>query len=102
MLLMRLRVEVDRPLRSLISNVGSRDTVTAQPGACLETYGWSIHVPARSRRVGMRHESLLSEVLERAGSLFLCTIDVGDVCVEPGERGPVVSCQREGDAYVLN
>ena len=34
------------------------------------------------------------DALEGAGSRFLCTKDVGDVCVEPGEEGPVVSCQR--------
>ncbi len=34
------------------------------------------------------------EALEAAGALFLCTIDAGDVTVEPGELGPVVSCQR--------
>ncbi|OUO35501.1 ComEC/Rec2 family competence protein [Olsenella sp. An290] len=34
------------------------------------------------------------EALEAAGSVFLCTSDAGDVCVEPGGRGPVVSCQR--------
>lgn len=34
------------------------------------------------------------EVLEGAGSLFLCTIECGDVTVEPGESGPVVTCQK--------
>ena len=34
------------------------------------------------------------EVLEKAGSVFLCTKDVGDVSVEPGASGPVVTCQR--------
>lgn len=34
--------------------------------------------------------------LEEAGSLFLCTMDAGDVCVEPGSAGPRVSCQRDG------
>ena len=33
-------------------------------------------------------------MLEDAGSTFLCTKDVGDVTVEPGEDGPVVTCQR--------
>ena len=33
------------------------------------------------------------EILEEAGSLFLCTKDVGDVTVEPGAEGPVVRCQ---------
>ncbi len=37
------------------------------------------------------------EVLEGAGSLFLCTIDAGDVTVEPGAEGPVVSRQRGGE-----
>lgn len=34
------------------------------------------------------------EMLEAAGSLFLCTIEAGDVRVEPGPDGPVVSCQH--------
>ena len=34
------------------------------------------------------------EVLENAGSVFLCTIDCGDVELRPGVRGPVVLCQR--------
>ena len=42
------------------------------------------------------------EVLEGAGSLFLCTIDVGDVTVEPGEDGPRVSCQRAPPGVVLH
>jgi competence protein ComEC len=34
--------------------------------------------------------------LEESGSVFLCTKDVGDVEVLPGERGPRVVCQRGG------
>lgn len=34
------------------------------------------------------------DTLEAAGSTFLCTKDVGDVCVEPGADGPVVSSSR--------
>lgn len=34
------------------------------------------------------------DVLEGAGSLFLCTKDSGDVTIEPGEAGPLVSCSR--------
>ncbi len=41
------------------------------------------------------------EALERAGSLVLCTKDVGDVCVEPGAAGPRVSCEREAPGEVL-
>lgn len=37
------------------------------------------------------------DALESCGSLFLCTKDVGDVTVEPGEQGPRVSCSG-GDA----
>ena len=37
------------------------------------------------------------EVLEGTGSLFLCTIDAGDVTVEPGTEGPVVSRQKGGE-----
>lgn len=34
------------------------------------------------------------DILEAAGSTFLCTKDVGDVCVEPGADGPIVSSSR--------
>lgn len=34
------------------------------------------------------------DVLESAGSLFLCTKDVGDVTVAPGSNGPQVSCSK--------
>lgn len=34
------------------------------------------------------------DVLEKAGSAFLCTMDVGDVTVEPGELGPRVTTAR--------
>lgn len=34
------------------------------------------------------------DTLEAAGSTFLCTKDVGDVCVEPGADGPIVSSSR--------
>ena len=34
------------------------------------------------------------DVLEEAGSAFLCTMDVGDVTVEPGELGPRVTTAR--------
>lgn len=37
------------------------------------------------------------EVLEGAGSVFLCTIWAGDVTVEPGAEGPVVSCRKGGE-----
>ena len=37
------------------------------------------------------------EVLEGTGSLFLCTIEAGDVTVEPGAEGPVVSRQKGGE-----
>lgn len=34
------------------------------------------------------------DALEKAGSAFLCTMDVGDVTVEPGELGPRVTTAR--------
>ena len=34
------------------------------------------------------------ESLESVGTQFLCTKDVGDVTIEPGQMGPVVSTQR--------
>lgn len=34
------------------------------------------------------------DVLEKAGSAFICTMDVGDVTVEPGELGPRVTTAR--------
>ena len=63
---MALRVDVERPQRSLTSNVGSSDTVIAQPGARHDTYGWSIHVPARSSLVGIEDSDFFRSVLERA------------------------------------
>lgn len=57
-------VEVERPPRSMISNVGSTETVIAQPGAYCETYGWSIQVPAKSTRVGIRQILSFKEVLD--------------------------------------
>lgn len=39
-----------------------------------------------------------TDVLERSGSRFLCTKDVGDVEVSPGREGPRVSCRRALDA----
>lgn len=36
------------------------------------------------------------DALQSADSHFLCTKDVGDVEVRPGERGPAVSCARHG------
>ena len=33
------------------------------------------------------------DLLQAADSTFLCTKDVGDVCIEPGERGPRVRCE---------
>ena len=40
----------------------------------------------------MNRESVFER--KQAGTLVLCTKDVGDVCVEPGRDGPVVSSQR--------
>ena len=54
------RVDVLSPHRSRISKVGSREMVRAHPGANRLTSGWSIQVPARSRRVGI----LLRRTLE--------------------------------------
>ena len=62
------RVDVDSPQRSRISKVGSREMVRAHPGAKHDTYGWSIHVPARSSRVGIWQGVCFSAVLERACS----------------------------------
>ena len=64
------RVLVLRPQRSLISKVGSSETVIAQPGARLLTYGWSIQVPAKSKRVGIWLSTFFKEVLERASRPF--------------------------------
>ncbi len=35
------------------------------------------------------------DILERAGALFLCTKDVGDVDIRPGASGPLVRSQRQ-------
>lgn len=47
---------------------------------------------ANNRYVHPRQECV--DVLEKAGSAFLCTMDVGDVTVEPGELGPRVTTAR--------
>src|SRR5450759_646298 len=63
-----LRVDVAIPERSLKSIVGSIDAVTAQPPPNFETYGWSIHVPARSILYGIG-VSFLKVVEDRTGRL---------------------------------
>ena len=77
-----------------VGHHGSEASLTPEIAAALAP-----EVSVASAGEGNRYghpDPVCVEALEEAGSLFLCTRDVGDVCVEPGVVGPVVSCQRGG------
>lgn len=76
-----------------VGHHGSRASLTPEIAAALAP---EVSVASAGEGNGYGHpDPRCEETLEAAGSSFLCTIDVGDVCVEPGSSGPVVSCQRE-------
>ena len=77
-----------------VGHHGSEDSLTPEIAAALRP---EVSVASAGEGNGYGHpDPVCVGMLEDAGSLFLCTKDVGDVCVEPGASGPVVSCQREG------
>lgn len=77
-----------------VGHHGSRASLTPEIAAALAP---EVSVASAGEGNGYGHpDPLCEQTLEAAGSRFLCTIDVGDVCVEPGASGPVVSCQRPG------
>ena len=77
-----------------VGHHGSEASLTPEIAAALRP-----EVSVASAGEGNRYghpDPVCVATLEGAGSLFLCTMDVGDVSVEPGATGPVVSCQRRG------
>lgn len=75
-----------------VGHHGSEISVTAEEVALLDPEV-SIASAGEGNRYGHPNEECVS-VLEEAGSVFLCTKDVGCVTVRPGEKGPDVSCER--------
>ncbi len=75
-----------------VGHHGSEASVTSELAGVLEP---EVSVASAGEGNSYGHpDPLCVETLEGCGSVFLCTKDVGDVCVEPGVEGPVVSCQR--------
>ncbi len=75
-----------------VGHHGSETSVTPEIAAALAP---EVSVASAGEGNGYGHpDPVCVGMLEDAGSLFLCTMDVGDVCVEPGVTGPRVSCQR--------
>lgn len=75
-----------------VGHHGSEVSVSAEAAAALDP---EVSVASAGEGNAYGHpDPACVEVLEAAGSRFLCTKDAGDVCVEPGADGPVVSCQR--------
>lgn len=75
-----------------VGHHGSETSVTPEICAALAP---EVSVASAGEGNGYGHpDPVCVGMLEDAGSLFLCTMDVGDVCVEPGAGGPRVSCQR--------
>ena len=75
-----------------VGHHGSAASITEDEAAML-----SAEVAVASAGEGNRYGHPTDECvesLERAGTQFLCTKDVGDVTIEPGQMGPVVSTQR--------
>lgn len=77
-----------------VGHHGSAESVSAETAGVLDA---EVAVASAGEGNAYGHpDPACVEALEGAGSLFLCTMDVGDVCVEPGAAGPVVTCQRGG------
>ena len=76
-----------------VGHHGSEASVTSELAGVLKP---EVSVASAGEGNSYGHpDPLCVETLEGCGSVFLCTKDVGDVCVEPGVEGPVVSCQRD-------
>ena len=75
-----------------VGHHGSETSVTPEIVAALAP---EVSVASAGEGNGYGHpDPVCVGMLEDAGSLFLCTMDAWDVCVEPGAAGPRVSCQR--------
>lgn len=73
-----------------VGHHGSEASVTAEVAELLEP-GVSVASAGEGNRYG-HPDPVCIGTLEGAGSVFLCTIEAGDVCVEPGREGPLVRC----------
>ena len=79
-----------------VGHHGSRVSLTPQEARALDAEV-SVASAGENNRFGHPTPECVG-MLEEAGSLFLCTKDVGTVTIEPGGEGPRVSCERAGEA----
>ena len=79
-----------------VGHHGSQESLTGEEAQALDPEV-SVASAGEGNSYGHPAERCV-DTLEGVGSTFLCTKDVGDVEIRPGERGPVVSCGRRGDA----
>ena len=75
-----------------VGHHGSEISVTTEEAEILDPEV-SVASAGEGNRYGHPNEKCVS-ALEGAGSVFLCTKDVGCVTVRPGEKGPLVSSER--------
>ncbi len=75
-----------------VGHHGSEVSLTSDEAAALDPEV-SVASAGEGNKYGHPREECVN-VLEGAGSVFLCTKDVGAVTVRPGARGPVVSTER--------
>ena len=75
-----------------VGHHGSEVSLTSDEAAALDPEV-SVASAGEGNKYGHPREECV-DVLEGAGSVFLCTKDVGAVTVRPGARGPVVSTER--------
>lgn len=84
-----------------VGHHGSEVSLTSDEAAALDPEV-SVASAGTGNKYGHPREECV-DALVGAGSVFLCTKDVGTVTVRPGARGPVVSTERTpgGDAAAL-
>jgi competence protein ComEC len=76
-----------------VGHHGSKASIDQPEAASLDA---EVAVASAGKGNDYGHPSAECEgVLEGAGALFLCTIDAGDVTLEPGPRGVRVSCSKD-------
>ena len=95
-----------RTLSGLLTGDGEKDELAAELGRGdvgdvdflkVGHHGSAVSLGKAEARAHNRYGHPRQEcvdVLAKAGSAFLCTMDVGDVIVEPGELGPRVTTAR--------
>ena len=75
-----------------VGHHGSAESISEEAAAALDA---EVAIASAGEGNSYGHpDPACVETLEGAGSVVLCTKDVGDVCVEPGRDGPVVSSQK--------